>query len=250
MRCKCLDFRGLRGLVIGLGLWCSSAHALSDVGDPDPQPGVQEWKDGWSFLAGVGASRSRFITSSDESKGEVSGLGPNLSTSIGYCDRDAACLEFGSLVSFNLYNNMRVQTSSGDTFVGDVNMWETALYLSLRTRVPGFQPYGQLNPWIKILAGYGASVGFFDKVETPQYQYLKNRRIQTEGPLFGVSLMNVFQNPNRRLWYLEGSTLLQMHWKTWLVESGGLLPDVTTGPGTRGNPYSLVLALSAGVRIF
>lgn len=250
MPCSCLEFRALRGLVAGLGLLCGSAHALSDSGIPDAPPGLYKWTDGWSFLAGVGTSRSRFVTSADESKGEVSGIGPNISTSVGYCDRDAYCLEFGSLVSFNLYNNMRVQASDNDTFVGDVNMWETALYLSLRTRVPGFQPYGQLNPWIKILAGYGASVGFFDKVETPQYQYLKNRRIQTEGPLFGVSLMNVFQNPNRRLWYLEGSTLLQMHWNTWLVESGGLLPDVTTGPGTRGNPYSLVLALSAGVRIF
>ena len=244
------DLRRGRIFLLLLAGLCVPAFPMSDSGVPDAPPGIQAWTDGWSFLAGVGTSRSRYFTSSDESKGEVSGLGPNLSTSIGYCERDAYCLEFGSLVSFNLYNDMRLKASGGDTFVGDVNMWETVLYLSLRTRVPGIRPYGQLSPWIKILAGYGASVGFFEKVETPQFQYLKNRRIQTEGPLFGISLMNVFQNPGKRLWYLEGSTIVQMHWNTWLVESGGLLPDVTSGPTTQGNPYSLVLALSAGVRIF
>ncbi len=204
-------------------------------------------------MAGWGASRSRFFTSSDESRGEVSGIGPSFTTSVGYCGHDAACLEFGSLVSFNYYDNMRVDTSAVDTapFQGDVNMWETTFYLAMRSRFPGITPSPQLDPWFKLMAGYGASVGFLQKIESPGYEHLKHHRVQTEGPLMGLSVTNIFQGSKRyrHLWFIEGSAILQMHWKTWLVAGDGLLPEVTTSEVQR-NPYSLLLNLSVGIRIF
>lgn len=220
---------------------------MGDRGTPERRIGLDEWKDGWSMLVGAGVSRSRYVT--DDKHVEQSGVGPNLATSVGYCNY-SSCLEIGSIVSFDSYDNVQVRTGP-DTLVLDSWMWETALFLALRTRLPGIQSQGQFNPWIKLLTGYGASVGYPQRFVTPGCDSLKDRRIQDEGPLFGLSLSNVFgEGRPGRLWFLEGTAILQLHWNSWIVRSGGLLPDVQSSFHSSGNPYSVLLSLSIGIRAF
>lgn len=225
-----------------------AAHAMSDEGVPEHSIGIDEWKDGWSMMAGAGISRSRYVA--DNQQREQSGLGPDIATSIGYCS-SSSCLELGSQVSFNFYDRINTISGSSDTINLDAWMWETALYLSLRSRIPGFPEMGNINPWIKLLGGYGASVGFPSKIRTPGMDSLRNRRVQDEGPLFGMSLMNIFgQKEPGRIWFVEGTLLIQMHWNSWLVKSGGLLPQVQSTFHSTGNPYSAILNLTVGIRAF
>lgn len=224
------------------------AHPMGDNGVPEHSIGIDEWKDGWSMMSGAGFSRSRYIT--DDEQLEQSGLGPVISTSVGFCG-STSCLEFGSQVSFNFYDRINTVSNAGDTVNLDAWMWETALYVSLRSKIPGVPEMGNFNPWIKFMGGYGASVGFPSKIRTAGYDSLANRRLQDEGPLFGMSLMNIFgQKSPGRIWFVEGTMLLQLHWNSWLVKSGGLLPEVQSVSHSSGNPYSLILNLTVGIRAF
>jgi len=232
-----------------LCLVASGAFALTDRGVPDRTIALDEWKDGWSMLAGGGITRSRYFTENE--RVEQSGAGPNIANSVGYCDANT-CLEIGSLVSFNFYDDLRSAIPNrDDTILLDAWMWETALFLALRSRLPGVAEHGEFNPWIKLIGGYGASVGYPDRIHTPGYQELSDRRIQDEGPLLGASLCNFFgRNTPRKIWYVEVTSLLQLHWNSWLVKSGGLLPAVQSSYHANGNPYSLLLNFTVGVRAF
>jgi hypothetical protein len=223
--------------------------ALTDRGVPDRSIALEEWKDGWAMLSGAGITKSRNFTENEQV--EQSGIGPNMANSVGYCDGNS-CLEIGSLVSFNYYDHLRSAVpQTGDTIVLDAWMWETALFLALRSRVPGIPEMGEFNPWIKLLGGYGASVGFPARIRTPGFRYLSDHRLQDEGPLLGMSLSNFFgRHTPRKVWYVEVTSLLQLHWNAWLVKSGGLLPAVQTSYRTNGNPYSLLLNITVGLRAF
>ncbi len=226
-----------------------SASALTDRGVPDRSIALEEWKDGWCMLAGGGFTRSRYFTKNEQV--EISGIGPNMANSVGYCDGNT-CLEIGSLVSFNYYDHLRSAVPQrNDTIELDAWMWETALYFALRSRIPGFPEKGNFNPWIKVLGGYGASVGFPDRIRTPGFDELNDSRIQDEGPLMGLSLTNFFgRNVMGKIWYIEATSLLQLHWNSWLVKSGGMLPTVQSSFHASGNPYSLLLNFTIGLRAF
>lgn len=210
--------------------------------------GVDRWNDGWELLYGMGATSSQLVTNNQEI--EIEGKGGHFSTAVGYCDLQAYCLEVGSLVSFNYYDEMEVEFSDQE-FDIDLWMWETALYLAVRARVPGTRPKGNFDPWIKLLSGYGASVGY------PTWSSLAGRddvldtRVHQEGPLYGLSFMNLFNNERAgRLWFVEVSVITQIYWNSWMVKSGGILPEVTQSGNTDGNPYSLLLSGTLGFRVF
>lgn len=236
----------------------SAAMALSDStspGAPELGMGIETWKDGWSLLAGSGITRSRYYTENETIEQE--GYGPNVMTSVGYCDRDAYCLELGSIVSFNYYKDMFATMPGGNGLEDSVRLdawfWETALFFSIRARLPHYHQHRQFNPWIKLLSGYGASVGYpGNQIRDPQVRdRVKGMRLQTEGPLFGLSLMNVFNNDRPgKLWFVESTVMTQLNWKSWLVKDGGLLPVVAHSGATDGNPYTLLFNLTVGVRIF
>lgn len=250
--------RGRCGLLWALFL-VSGASALGDKGVPEPMMGRERWGDGWLLTSGVGVTHSYLFTENEAE--EQQGIGPHLSTSVGYCDHDAYCLEAGSLVGFLYYDGYQSAASSysglfsGDTslFTGqkyDVWMWETALYAAIRARVPGTRPRGQFDPWIKLMSGYGANVGYLASW-SKGYDSLEGMRIQDEGPLFGVSLSNLFNNEGRgRVWFLEWSMLIQLHWNSWLIKPNGILPTVAGTSKTDGNPYSTLISLSVGYRVF
>ena len=210
--------------------------------------GVDRWNDGWEFLYGMGATRSQMVT--DNQAIEVEGHGAHFSTAVGYCDLQAYCLEVGSLVSFNYYDEMEVDYQDQE-FDLDLWMWETALFLAMRARVPGTHPHGHFDPWIKILSGYGAGVGYPTWSNLSGHDEVLDMRVQQEGPLFGVSFINLFNNEKPgRLWFVEFSGIMQMYWNSWLVKEGGILPEITQTSKTDGNPYSLLLSATLGFRVF
>ena len=226
----------------------ASAFAAGNRGVPERAMGVDRWNDGWELLSGMGATRSQLVTNNQEI--EIEGKGGHFSTAVGYCDLQAYCLEVGSLVSFNYYDELEVEFTDQE-FDIDLWMWETALYLAVRARVPGTRPRGHFDPWIKLLSGYGASVGY------PTWSSLKGRddvldtRVHQEGPLYGLSLMNLFNNERAgRLWFVEISVITQIYWNSWMVKSGGILPEITQTSKTDGNPYSLLLSGTLGFRVF
>lgn len=247
-----MSFHSARLLLLVLA-GSGSAFAMSGPeapGAPELGMGIETWKDGWSMLVGSGFTRTRYYTENESV--EQHGYGPHLMTSVGYCDRDAYCLELGSIVSFDYYENVQALTSQGDSLALNVWMWETALFFSVRARLPHYHQHRQFNPWIKLLSGYGASVGYPQRILTPGAgDSLSGMRMQNEGPLFGVSFMNVFNNDKPgRLWFVEGTVITQMNWNNWLIKGGGLLPEIAQTGHTSGNPYTLLLNLTVGVRVF
>ncbi len=246
-----MSSRSVNALLLVL-LGSAGAFALSAPdapGTPELGMGLETWKDGWSLLAGMGVTRTRFYT--DNQSQEKEGHGPNLMTSVGYCDRDAYCLELGSIVSFDYYDDMMAAAPNGDSLNLNVWIWETALFFSVRTRLPHYHQHRQFNPWIKLLSGYGASVGYPQKWPAGTPDSLRSMRIQTEGPLYGLSVMNVFNNDKPgRVWFVEGTAIIQMNWNNWLIKGGGLLPEVAQTGHTSGNSYTLLLNLTVGVRVF
>gem|GEM_PF-3632578 len=231
-----------------LALLVSPALSAGGHGVPERGMGVDRWNDGWEFLYGMGATRSQMVT--DNQAIEVEGHGAHFSTAVGYCDLQAYCLEVGSLVSFNYYDEMEVDYLDQE-FDLDLWMWETALYLAVRARVPGTRPQGHFDPWIKLLSGYGAGVGYPTWSSLPGHDEILDMRVQQEGPLFGVSFINLFNNERPgRLWFVEFSGIMQMYWNSWLVKEGGILPEITQTSKTNGNPYSLLLSATLGFRVF
>lgn len=219
------------------------------VGTPEPRMGAEVWKDGWSLLAGGGFSRARLVTENQSEEQE--GHGPNLMTSVGYCDRDAYCLELGSTVTFAFYEDLQASAPSGQKFELDAWFWETALFASVRTRLPGVEPDRQFNPWVKLLSGYGASVGYPHRIPEAFPDSMRDVRMHTEGPLYGLSVMNVFNHESPgRLWFLEGTAIVQLNWNNWLIKEGGLVPEVVQTSHTEGNPFTVLLNLTVGVRLF
>lgn len=211
--------------------------------------GVATWEDGWSLLAGAGVSSSRYITR-NESR-EEDGEGPGLMTSVGYCDRGSYCLETGSLVSFNHYEDLLATPPGGEPLRLDAWFWETALFVAIRARVPGTRPRGHFDPWVKLFSGYGASVGFPDGIPSGAPDSIADRRIHMEGPLYGVSLMNIFHDrAPGRVWFVEATAFAQISRNNWLIKEGGIVPEVTSSGHTEGNPYTLFLNLTVGLRLF
>lgn len=224
------------------------ASARGRAGVAEPAMGVDRWNDGWELLYGMGFTRSQFVT--DNQQTELEGHGGHFSTAVGYCDLQAYCLEIGSLVSFNYYDEMEVEYLDQE-FDIDLWMWETALYLAVRARVPGTRPRGHFDPWIKLLSGYGADVGYPTWSGLSGHEEILDTRVQQEGPLFGVSVMNLFNNEKPgRLWFIECSAITQMYWDSWLVKSGGIVPEVGQSSKTDGNPYSMLVSVTLGFRVF
>lgn len=224
------------------------AFADGNKGVAERAMGVDRWNDGWELLAGVGGTRSQLVTDNQET--ELEGHGAHFSTAVGYCDLQAYCLEVGSLVSFNYYDEMEVDYLDQE-FDIDLWMWETALYLAVRARVPGTRPKGHFDPWIKLLSGYGAGVGYPSWSGLAGHDEILEMRVHQEGPLYGLSLMNLFNNEKAgRLWFVEVSAITQIYWNAWLVRSGGILPEVSKASKTNGNPYSLLLSATLGFRVF
>lgn len=241
----------IRGWVLGLRLVALLATALlaeNPSGMAERSMGVDKWKDGWELLYGMGGTRSQLVTNNQSV--EVEGHGGHFSTAVGYCDLQAYCLEVGSQVSFNYYDELEVEYLDRE-FDIDLWMWETALYLAVRARVPGTRPKGHFDPWIKLLSGYGAGVGYPTWSNLPSTDEIRGSRVQQEGPLYGISVINLFNNEKAgRLWFVEFSAIAQMYWNSWLVRSGGVLPEITQTGKTEGNPYSLLLSATLGFRVF
>lgn len=240
-------FRHTRSLAL-LCFLCSTLPADEVAGVAERSMGVDRWKDGWELLYGMGGTRSQLVTNNQSV--EIEGHGGHFSTAVGYCDLQAYCLEFGSLVSFNYYDEMETEYQDRE-FDIDLWMWETALYMAIRARVPGTRPRGHFDPWIKLLSGYGAGVGYPTWSNLPNDNTIHGLRVQQEGPLYGISVMNLFNNEHAgRLWFVEFSAIAQMYWNSWLVKSGGIVPEVTESGKTNGNPYSLLLSATLGFRVF
>lgn len=235
------------------GLLAAPACGGGAKGVPERSMGVDRWNDGWALLYGLGGTRSQLLADfQDESEEdrEAEGHGAHFSTAVGYCDLQAYCLEVGSLVSFNFYDELSVSYLERD-FDVDLWMWETALYLAIRARVPGTRPRGHFDPWIKLMSGYGAGVGYPTWSSLPGHDEVLDMRVQQEGPLYGISFVNLFNNELAgRLWFVEFSAITQMYWNSWLVKSGGVLPTISAQQKTSGNPYSLLLSATLGFRVF
>lgn len=242
-------FPSFLALVLTLSVGASALSGPEASGTPQPRLGPEDWKDGWSLLAGAGFTRTRLYT--ENQSREQEGHGPNLMTSVGYCDRDAYCLELGSIVTFAYYEDLFATPPSGDEVNLDAWFWETALFASVRTRLPGVEPNRQFNPWVKLLSGYGASVGYPHRLPSEFPDSLRDMRMHTEGPLYGVSVMNLFNHDRPgRLWFLEGTAMVQLNWNNWLIKEGGLTPEVVQTGHTEGNPFTFFPNLTVGIRLF
>jgi hypothetical protein len=205
------------------------------------------WKGGWSFLAGIGATAARTITNTDS---ERAMLGPNISTSVGYCTGLAYCIEIGSMTSANFYESIKVKTQ-GKEVDASVIMWESSYYLSTRIAVPGIKPTNLFHPGFKLLVGYGNTVSFIREVDDQEISQRDGLRIHNEGPLMGAAFILMFNAMDDSYpWFIEVASILQLHWKSYVVQPQGVVPVVLDQSFTEENTRIMRLNLSVGIPLF
>jgi len=206
------------------------------------------WTNGWYFLAGIGASSSTFIRSSIT---EFSPLGGHVSSTIGYFSKGGYGFEIGSYIDVPFFNDFLIETPDVKREL-DINLWNTLFFLSIRARLPEIQPSNNWNPFVKVFYGFGAGVMFFHlEDDDPWKDSLKDKRVQLEGPLFGISFSNFFNTQsNDPIWFLELTISTQLYQERFVIEEAGDLPLVLDTNPTDKNDELYVVRLSAGIRLF
>jgi hypothetical protein len=226
-----------------------SQLSMASVIEPLKEPLMEdtEWDGGWVFLAGIGATAARTVTDTDSERAMV---GPNISTSVGYCEKYTYCIEIGSLTSANFYSNIKGKTQGKDVNAS-VLMWESSYFLSTRIKFPGVKPTNLFNPGFKLLGGYGNSVAFIREIDDVDIAAQEGIRIHNEGPLMGASLIFFFNAMDYSFpWYIEMTSILQLHWNSYIVQPQGVVPVVLEEGFAEGNTRIVRFNLSIGTPLF
>ncbi len=210
---------------------------------------TKSWTEGWYFLAGIGPSTSVF---SQSGRTEHSPSGGHVSSTIGYFSKGGYGFEIGSYIDVPFFYDFGIETPDENRDV-DINLWNTLFFLSIRARLPEVQPTSNWDPFIKVFYGFGAGVMFFHlDDDDPWKEALDDRRLQLEGPVFGLSFTNFFntQSDDVPVWFLELSVSTQLYQERYFIEAAGDLPLVLDKQATSKNDELYVVRLSAGIRVF
>ena len=141
---------------------------------------TEKWEDGWVFLGGMGVTAAR---AENDHTTQQAMLGPNISTSIGYCENQSYCIEIGSMTSVNFYEKLEGKLLDKDVNVSLI-MWESSYFLSTRIKIPGIKATDLLNSGFKLLGGYGNSVAFIREIDDQEISEKEGVRVHNEGPLW------------------------------------------------------------------
>lgn len=161
------------------------------------------------------------------------------------------------MTSANFYENIKGHLpGAGNDGLGkqvsaSVIMWESSYYLSTRVKFPGVKATNLFNPGFKLLAGYGNSVAFIREIDDEDISEKDGVRIHNEGPLMGASLIFFFNSMDESFpWFIEVASILQLHWKSYIVEPQGVVPVVLDESFTKENTRIVRLNLSIGTPLF
>lgn len=207
----------------------------------------EKWNGGWVFIGALGVTGARTVSNTNSQRAMI---GPNVSTSVGYCENQSYCIEVGSITSANFYDRIEKRTQGRDV-IASLVMWETSYFLSTRVKIPVIQPTDLFNPAFKLLGGYGNSVSFIRDIDDADISSREDLRIHNEGPLMGYSVMFFFNAYNDSIpWFIEITTILQMHWKSYFVEPEGVVPVISEKGYTEENLRVTRLNINVGMIIF
>ncbi len=258
------------------------AEAMSTMPSSQERDGhfaAKQWYDGPYFLAGIGPSESVSITNK---KSTWSYGGCHLFVNLGYWAYDAFGIELGGFINYSYFEDLTVYDYTGILPVSyglnkitgiDAHLWDSSFYMSLNVRFPFVKRTDLLNPYLRLLVGYGVSVYWIKNVPDslvvqllsagysesifwlnclPDSVWTRSRdRFQSDGPVFGVSIGNMFNAFNdKTVWYLQVTVLAKMYREVIAVKDGAVIPTKMANFNNINNNHIVQLHLTAGIRFF
>jgi len=204
--------------------------------------------DNWYFLVGTGFSGS--IYSSNITKTRAS-TGLHLSTSVGYYANNSYAIEVGSITSFNEFDSISMEGFSTQENQAELIAWNTAFFWGVKVRFPGIRSSNLFSPFIKVFYGYGVSVAFLENLSDKNKE-MEKYRMHQEGPLFGVSISNIFNTykKHKGVWFIEFTLIRQIYWNRYAVNKTGTVATIEKSEPTHNNDYSIQGHISVGMNLF
>ncbi len=223
------------------------AFQFSFANPPSPID-VSKSHDGFAFFGALGFTNAFVISDKGENEGAI---GPSISTAVSYCEAQVYCIEFGSVVNVNFYDDIKGDSElSGDLDI-DLIMWQSSFYLGTRNKFPIVIPTDTWNPWYKVFLGYGSSVGFIRDVNTSKSKIPDGLRFHSEGPILGLGLVFNFNAFNsKKFWFIEITQLIQIQRTNYLVQQTTELPLIIDSFNSRNNSHISQTNLNIGIRFF
>ncbi len=195
---------------------CPAVHAGKEF-----TPG--KWTKGLHLLAGGGLNTSYFTSGKYR---EAFGMGLNFKTDLGYYLDDKWAVEWSSIVKFNR--------------IRDYLVWDSLFTLGLRFR-SGVD-------FIRVFYGRAPTV-FYPDEDPVQFRDRSVRRLQYDGPVYGLGVGRMFPTQYGGTGYVELTGTYQRFEKERLIGTKGEAPVVLTTSEPR--PADLLgFVVSVGLLIF
>jgi len=252
--------------------------ALNPTEEQDNLYAARKWHGGPYFLAGIGPSETVSITSKIAT---WSYAGCHLFLNLGYWAFDAFGIELGGFINYSYFEDLTVYDYTGILPVAfgmnkitgiDTHLWDSSFYLSIMVRLPFVKRTDLFNPVLRILVGYGISVYWIKHIPAsvalqlatagysaklywlnllPDAGWSRKDRFQSDSPVFGFSIGNVFNAFNgREVWYLQLTVLAKMYREVIVVKDGLVVPTGIANFDNIHNNHIVQLHLTAGIRFF
>ncbi len=194
----------------------------------------QHWTKGLHLNAGLGVN-SAFLK--NDYTHEDIGLGLNIHTDLGYYFLNDYALETSVNVMFN-----RVRTAI---------IWDTSMTFGLRARMPAYMGPDHSAPYLRLAAGRGPSVFFFQGKKPAELEAKTNAdRVQVEGDIYSIAYGFFQDGRDGTVWYLELQQSVTVYRKIEGIDEVNTVPEVVYSERVNDHTSKHSLSLTFGVLLF
>ncbi len=194
----------------------------------------RHWTRGLHLNAGLGVNST--LLKNDYTHEDI-GLGLNIHTDVGYYFLNDYALETSVNVMFN-----RVKTAI---------IWDTSMTFGLRARLPAYLGPDHSAPYLRLAAGRGPSVFFFQGEKPAELEARTNAdRVQVEGDIYSIAY-GFFQDArDGTVWYLELQQSTTIYRKIEGINEVNDVPEVVYSEHVSNHESMYSLSLTFGVLLF
>ena len=194
---------------------------------------ANDWTTGLHMTAGLGVNSTYIET--DLTRENV-GIGLNIHTDVGYYFLNSWAFETSVNVTLNRATSVLI--------------WDTAMTLGLRSRLPPWLGPDHSTPYFRLVGGRGPSVLIFNGQKPEQLKGNDGERTQIESNIWGGGY-GFYQNArDGSVWFVEFQGTVHRYRKIEVIDDIDQVPEVIESYSVDNNAAAYSINLTFGVLIF